>query len=77
MGEDRGMDAEALSELLEGVRQGEVTPDDAVAVLRRLPFADLGFAKVDHHRTLRQGLAEPVFAPGRLLPRWPEPTMAM
>lgn len=65
MGEDRGMDAEALSELLEGVRQGEVTPDDAVAVLRRLPFADLGFAKVDHHRTLRQGLAETVFAPGK------------
>jgi len=65
MGEDRGMDAEALSELLEGVRRGEVSPDEAVVVLRRLPFADLGFAKVDHHRTLRQGLAETVFAPGK------------
>ena len=59
------MDAEALSELLEGVRRGEVSPDDALVVLRRLPFADLGFAKVDHHRTLRQGLAETVYAPGK------------
>jgi len=65
MGEDRGMDAEALSELLEGVRQGDISPDDAVTALRRLPFADLGFAKVDHHRALRQGLAETVFAPGK------------
>jgi NCAIR mutase (PurE)-related protein len=65
MGEDRGMDAEALSELLEGVRQGEISPDDAVTALRRLPFADIGFAKVDHHRMLRQGLAETVFAPGK------------
>lgn len=59
------MDAEALRELLEGVRRGDTSPDDAVAALRRLPFADLGFAKVDHHRALRQGLAETVFAPGK------------
>ena len=65
MGEDRGMDADALRELLEGVRGGAISPDDAVAALRRLPFADLGFAKVDHHRALRQGMAETVFAPGK------------
>ena len=65
MGEDSDMDAEALSELLEGVRGGAISPDEAIVVLRRLPFADLGFAKVDHHRTLRQGLAETVFAPGK------------
>ena len=59
------MDAEALSELLEGVRRGDVSPDEALVSLRRLPFADLGFAKVDHHRTLRQGLAETVYAPGK------------
>lgn len=59
------MDAEALRELLEGVRGGVISPDDAVAALRRLPFADLGFAKVDHHRALRQGMAETVFAPGK------------
>lgn len=65
MGEDRGMDAEALSELLDGVRRGDISPDEAMVALRRLPFADLGFAKVDHHRTLRQGVAETVFAPGK------------
>jgi NCAIR mutase (PurE)-related protein len=59
------VDAEALSELIEGVRRGDVAPDEAVAALRRLPFADLGFARVDHHRTLRQGLAETVFGPGK------------
>ena len=40
-------------------------PDDAVAPLRRLPFADLGFARVDHHRALRQGMAEAVYGPGK------------
>ena len=59
------MDAQALSELLEQVRTGAVSPDDAVTALRRLPFADIGFAKVDHHRMLRQSLAETVFAPGK------------
>ena len=59
------MDAEALSELMEAVRAGEVEPDAAVAALRRLPFADLGFARVDHHRALRQGMAETVFGPGK------------
>ena len=50
---------------MDGVRRGEVSPDDAVAQLRRLPFADLGYARVDHHRALRQGLAEAVFGPGK------------
>ena len=47
------------------VRDGTVSPDDAVRQLRRLPFADLGFARVDHHRSLRQGLAEVVYGPGK------------
>ena len=51
--------------LLEAVRSGDVHPDDAVAELRRLPFADLGFARVDHHRALRQGLPEAVYGPGK------------
>jgi pyridinium-3,5-biscarboxylic acid mononucleotide synthase len=59
------VDEPALRELLDGVRDGTVAPDEAVARLRRLPFADLGFARVDHHRTLRQGMAEAVFAPGK------------
>lgn len=40
-------------------------PDDALAQLRRLPFADLGFARVDHHRGLRQGVPEAVYGPGK------------
>lgn len=59
------MDEAALLRLLDDVRSGEVHPDDAVAQLRRLPFADLGFARVDHHRSLRQGLPEAVYGPGK------------
>ena len=59
------MNEAALRELLDDVRSGAVTPDDAVARLRRLPYADLGFARVDHHRALRQGLPEAVYAPGK------------
>src|SRR5205809_3831625 len=65
-GQDRGdMDEPALRQLLADVRSGVITADEAVARLRRLPFADLGFARVDHHRALRQGLAEAVYAPGK------------
>jgi NCAIR mutase (PurE)-related protein len=59
------VDEASLRALLEGVRTGDVAPDDAVATLRRLPWADLGFARVDHHRALRQGMAEAVYAPGK------------
>jgi NCAIR mutase (PurE)-related protein len=59
------MDEPAVRRLVDDVRSGALSPDDAVARLRRLPFADLGFAKVDHHRALRQGLPEAVYAPGK------------
>ncbi|MSZ89987.1 MAG: 1-(5-phosphoribosyl)-5-amino-4-imidazole-carboxylate carboxylase, partial [Actinobacteria bacterium] len=59
------MDEATLRELLDNVRIGAVSADEAVASLRRLPFADLGFARVDHHRSLRQGMAETVFGPGK------------
>ena len=59
------MDETTLRQLLEDVRAGVVPPDEAVARLRRLPFADLGFARVDHHRALRQGLPEAVYGPGK------------
>jgi NCAIR mutase (PurE)-related protein len=59
------VDETALRQLLADVRSGVVAPDDAVAALRRLPYADLGFARVDHHRQLRQGMAEAVFGPGK------------
>jgi NCAIR mutase (PurE)-related protein len=59
------VDAHTLRELLDDVAAGRVDPDDAVTRLRRLPFADLGHARVDHHRALRQGLAEAVYGPGK------------
>jgi len=59
------VDEARLRELLDDVRTGTTAPDDAVAELRRLPFSDLGYARVDHHRALRQGLAETVYAPGK------------
>jgi hypothetical protein len=59
------MDEPGLQRLLTDVRSGAVSPDEAVHQLRRLPFADLGFAKVDHHRSLRQGLPEAVYGQGK------------
>lgn len=59
------MDVNALHGLLDAVRTGEVTPDDAVAQLRRLPYADLDVARVDHHRALRQDQVEAVYGPGK------------
>jgi NCAIR mutase (PurE)-related protein len=59
------MDERTLRQMLEDVRTGARSPDDALAALRKLPYADLGFARVDHHRGLRQGLAETVYGPGK------------
>jgi NCAIR mutase (PurE)-related protein len=59
------VDEATVRRLLEDVRTGALSPDDAVAALRRLPYADLGFARVDHHRALRQGRAEAVYGPGK------------
>jgi NCAIR mutase (PurE)-related protein len=59
------MDESALRVLLDDVGAGRVTVEEAVARLRRLPYADLGYARVDHHRTLRQGLPEAVYGPGK------------
>src|SRR5215475_12155459 len=53
--------SEAVRKLFEEVRRGKLSPDDAVARLRHLPFEDLGFAKVDHHRALRVGMPEVIF----------------
>jgi hypothetical protein len=54
-----------LRALLEGVRTGEVEPDDALDRLAGLPFRELGFARVDLHRELRQGAPEAVLGDGK------------
>ncbi len=59
------MDHEDLETLLKAVQSGERSVEEAATLLRRLPFADLGFARIDHHRAMRQGLPEAVFGPGK------------
>ena len=59
------VDETAVRQLIDDVRSGILEPDEAVHRLRRLPFVDLGFARVDHHRVLRQGLPEAVYGPGK------------
>lgn len=59
------MDASSLKKLFSLVKRGKVSPDEAVERLRHLPFEDLGFANVDHHRSLRVGIPEIIFGPGK------------
>ncbi|MGA3089145.1 MAG: nickel pincer cofactor biosynthesis protein LarB [Terriglobales bacterium] len=59
------MNPDSLRKLFEQVRKKQISPDDAVERLRHLPFEDLGFAKVDHHRALRQGMPEVIFSQGK------------
>jgi NCAIR mutase (PurE)-related protein len=59
------MDLTRLRELLDGVRRGARTVDDAVGELKDLPYADLGYAAVDHHRALRLGAPEVIFGEGK------------
>ena len=59
------MNAESIRQLFQEVRKGTISPDEAVNRLRHLPFEDLGFAKVDHHRALRAGMPEVVLGEGK------------
>ncbi len=59
------MTADRLRELLEHVRSGTLEVEQAVERMRHLPFEDLGFAKVDHHRALRHGMPEVILAKGK------------
>lgn len=59
------MDQNHLRKLLDEVRSGAVEVDSAMERLRHMPFEDLGFAKVDHHRALRQGMPEVIFGQGK------------
>jgi NCAIR mutase (PurE)-related protein len=59
------MTREALRKLFEQVRRGKLPPDEAVERLRHMPFEDLGFAKVDHHRALRVGMPEVILGQGK------------
>lgn len=59
------MNREALRLLMQAVQSGEVQPEDACDRLKDLPFEDLGYAKVDHHRSLRTGMPEVIYSAGK------------
>src|ERR1051326_7892561 len=59
------MDREALRRVLEAVGEGRLSVEEAVARLRTLPYGNLGFARVDHHRALRGGAPEAIFCEGK------------
>jgi pyridinium-3,5-biscarboxylic acid mononucleotide synthase len=59
------MNVDALKALLKRVQTGDISVDDALDTLKDLPYADLGYAMVDHHRTLRSGHPETIFSPGK------------
>src|SRR5580704_1531038 len=59
------MNESEIRNFLNAFQAGEFTLDHAIERLRQLPFEDLGFAKIDHHRSLRQGFPEVVYAKGK------------
>jgi pyridinium-3,5-biscarboxylic acid mononucleotide synthase len=63
-------DERTIRDLLSRVARGDKSVDDALLSLRGLPFEDAGFARLDHHRAIRQGFAEVVSAPAKRLSRW-------
>ena len=59
------MTPETILEILESIQRGETSPGDALARLAKLPYEDAGFAKIDHHRSLRVGLPEVIYSKGK------------
>ena len=59
------MEQKEMRTLLEWIAQGTIRVDDALLKLKEAPFEDLGFAKLDHHRALRQGMAEVIYGAGK------------
>ena len=59
------MTAEEIARMLRRVRRGSLSVEEAVDRLRDLPYEDLGYAKIDHHRSLRQGFPEVILGRGK------------
>ena len=59
------MDRDQLLHIMQSVQAGEVSPEDAATRLEHLPFEDIGFAKIDHHRALRSDMPEVIFGLGK------------
>jgi NCAIR mutase (PurE)-related protein len=63
------MHAKTIEKVLRQLRRGSISTSGALERLRHLPYEDLGFAKIDHHRTIRRGFAEVVFGEGKTTPQ--------
>ena len=63
------MDRKKLKDLLMQVKSGRMSLEEAIDQLKKLPFEDLGYAKVDHHRSVRSGVAEVVYCEGKTIPQ--------
>lgn len=61
------MNSESLKKILEDLKSGKLSIDEALQDLKNLPFEDLGFAKVDHHRNIRNGYPEVIYCQGKTL----------
>ncbi len=59
------MSQQEIRSILQAVRDGSLSPDEAMTRLKLEPFQDLGYAKVDHHRELRQGVSEVIYGAGK------------
>lgn len=59
------MDKKELKELLEGVAQGSIKPEEAMLNIKLEPYKDMGFAKIDTHRGIRQGMSEVIYGAGK------------
>ena len=59
------MEQRELKKLLDGIKDGTVSVDDAMLKIKTAPFEDLGYAKLDHHRGIRQGVAEVIYGAGK------------
>ena len=62
---DSILNSDSIRKLFRQVQRGALSPEEAVERLRHLPFEDLGFAKIDHHRALRNGMPEVIFGKGK------------
>lgn len=63
------MTERTLRQILSGVRDGSLSIDEGMSKVKHLPFEDLGFARIDHHRAIRQGFPEVVFGRGKTVPQ--------
>jgi len=59
------MDTKRLNDLLCSVKAGATTTEEALKIIKKLPFEDLGYAKVDHHRSIRTGVPEVIYSAGK------------